>query len=98
MNRVRESLPIRHAVFLVHGEEHAITALEGRLKAALDNNKIIVPSLDDCFSLTETGAEDFRERPPPRLPADKVARLDWHNEASQLFLDINDALMALPDE
>lgn len=95
---VRERLPIHHEVFLVHGEENAITVLAGQLKSALDNVKIVMPSLDDCFTLTEAGSKDFRETPPPRLPAEKVARLDWHNEATELFLDINDALTLLPDE
>jgi transposase len=28
----------------------------------------------------------------PRLPPEKLARLDWHNDVSRLILDINDAL------
>jgi metallo-beta-lactamase family protein len=35
---------------------------------------------------------------PSRIDRQKVAQLDWHNDASRLILDINDALTAATDE
>ena len=34
---------------------------------------------------------------PSRADRTTIAQLDWHNEASQLVLDINDALAGAPD-
>ena len=59
---------------------------------------ILRPRLDEAFDLTDTGARRVAGAAPPRLPAEKVARLDWHNDVSRLILDINDALAASPDE
>jgi metallo-beta-lactamase family protein len=50
--------------------------------------------LDAAYDLTPDGALLVDAGASPRLPGDKVARLDWHNDASKLFLDINDALAA----
>ncbi|MCB1404603.1 MAG: hypothetical protein KDJ81_18355, partial [Rhodobacteraceae bacterium] len=36
--------------------------------------------------------------PAPRIRPEQVARLDWHNDVSRLFLDINAALAAAADE
>ena len=54
--------------------------------------------LDESFDLTDTGASRIVDVAHPRLPAEKVAKLDWHNDVSRLMLDINDALAANPDE
>jgi metallo-beta-lactamase family protein len=54
--------------------------------------------LDAAYDLTPDGALLVDAGASPRLPGDKVARLDWHNDASKLFLDINDALAAEADE
>jgi metallo-beta-lactamase family protein len=34
---------------------------------------------------------------PSRADRTTIAHLDWHNEASRLALDINDALAGAPD-
>ena len=94
---VRERKPIRRGVFLVHGEEEAIAALSGQLGEVLGAQPL-VPALDDCYILTENGATFVRGGPEPRLPPDHVARLDTHNEATKLFLDINTELASLADE
>ena len=41
---------------------------------------------------------DASSRVPSRIDRQKVAQLDWHNDASRLILDINDALTAATDE
>ncbi|HMQ64756.1 MAG TPA: MBL fold metallo-hydrolase [Amaricoccus sp.] len=95
---VRARLPIHCNVFLVHGEEPAIEALAGRLGAVVDPGRIIRPVLDEAFELTRTGARRVVEAPAPRIRSEQVARLDWHNDVSRLFLDINDALAGAADE
>ena len=95
---VRARLPISCNVFLVHGEEPAIEALAGRLSVIVDPGRILRPVLDEAFELTRAGARRVAEAPPPRIRPELVARLDWHNDVSRLFLDINEALSAAADE
>lgn len=95
---IKARLPIRHQVFLVHGEEPAIAALAARLDGIVAAGDILQPSLDESFTLTPQGARSLATTPPPRLSPEKVARLDWHNDVSRLFLEINESLLASPDE
>ncbi len=89
--------PIAHEVFLTHGEEAALKALAERLAPEYGASRLLRPVLDEVFELTPAGARAPEERPPPRLRPDQVGRLDWHNEVSKLFLDINDALAQTAD-
>ncbi len=95
---IKARLPLTHDLFLVHGEPDAIEGLAARLKGVVGAPHILRPRLDEAFDLTDTGARRVAGAAPPRLPAGKVARLDWHNDVSRLILDINDALAASPDE
>ncbi len=95
---IKGRLPLTHDLFLVHGEPEAIDALAARLEGVVEAKRIRRPVLDQGFELTGTGARPLGEETPPRLPPEKVARLDWHNDVSRLILDINDALAAEPDE
>ncbi len=95
---VRERLPIRCNVFLVHGEEAAIEALAGRLSQIVDPGRILRPVLDEAFELTRAGAGRVAGAPAPRIRPEQVARLDWHNDVSRLYLDIDEALAGAADE
>jgi metallo-beta-lactamase family protein len=95
---IRARLPVRHQVFLVHGEEPAMEALAARLHGIIDPGDILRPALDAGFVLTPAGARPLEPQAEPRLAPEKVARLDWHNDASRLVLDINDALRASADD
>ena len=95
---IKARLPLRHDLFLVHGEQDAVEGLAARLDGVVAARNILRPVLDEAFDLTDTGARRIAGAPPARLPAEKVARLDWHNDVSRLILDINDALAASPDE
>lgn len=95
---VRARLPLAQDLFLVHGEEAAMEGMIARLQGVLDGDRILTPALDDSFDLTPTGAVRLAGAEPPRLAPERVARLDWHNDVSALFLDINAALSDAPDE
>jgi metallo-beta-lactamase family protein len=95
---VRKRLPIHHNVFLVHGEEPELDGLRARLDGVVEPEKILIPALDESYQLTTAGARLVEAGVPPRIDRQKVARLDWHNDASKLILDINDALAATADE
>jgi metallo-beta-lactamase family protein len=95
---IKGRLPIRHEVFLVHGEEAAMAALADRLDGIVDPAKVLRPELDEGFALTTAGSRSLVRTAPPRLEPEQVARLDWHNEVSRLLLEISEALRACPDE
>ena len=91
-------MPVRHDLFLVHGEEAAIDGLTTRLDGVVAAGDIFRPVLDETFELTGTGVVRLFISTPPRLGPKKLARLDWHNDVSRLILDINDALASTADE
>lgn len=95
---IEARMPVLHGLFLVHGEPPALEGLASRIKDLLPAERIITPALDAGFNLTGDGASRLQEVPSPRISPERVARLDWHNDVSRLFLDLNDALAAAPDE
>lgn len=95
---IGKRLPIHHNVFLVHGEMPALSGLQARLNGIVDLAKIIMPAIDETFELTAVGSRLSEPSVPPRIDREKVAQLDWHNEASRLILDINDALAGTANE
>ena len=95
---IKARLPIRHQVFLVHGEEPAMAGLAARLEGIVATGDVLRPELDEGFALTQDGARSLVGTTPPRLSPEKIARLDWHNDVSRLLLEINDGLLASPDE
>jgi metallo-beta-lactamase family protein len=95
---IEARLPVRHEVFLVHGEEPAMTALAERLGSLAAPARVLCPELDACFVLTKQGSRSPSRAEPPRLPPEKVGHLDWHNDVSRLLLEISDELRACPDE
>ena len=91
--------PIARGLFLVHGEENAIAGLAERVtERILPAAKIYQPVLDDVYELStpEPRVLDVDHR--RRLAPEAVTRLDWHNEMSELMLDINDRVAAAADD
>jgi metallo-beta-lactamase family protein len=95
---IKARLPLTQDLFLVHGEAQAIEGLAARLAGIIDPARIQRPELDEAFELTASGARRPGAAPPRRLPPEKLARRDWHNDVSRLILDINDRLAAEQDE
>ena len=95
---IKARLPLAHQVFLVHGETDAIEGLAARLKGILPEEDILIPTLDETFEMTPQGAVRLSQEAAPRLSAEKLGRMDWHNDVSRLLLDISDALREVPDE
>jgi metallo-beta-lactamase family protein len=97
-NWIRARLPLTQDLFLVHGEADAIEGLAARLTGVVGADHILRPVLDETFELTRAGAMRPGGERSARLPPERVARPDWHNDVSRLILDINEALAAEPDE
>jgi metallo-beta-lactamase family protein len=59
---------------------------------------VLVPAIDQTYALAAEGARLVETGVAPRLEPRAVAQLDWHNDLSELVLDINDAVRAAADE
>jgi len=91
-----DRLPVRRGVFLVHGEDPALKALQTSL-ADLDRAPdALIPDIDDMYDLTGERAVRV-ERREPRLPGSSAGHRDWHNDYAELLLEINDAIEAAAD-
>lgn len=93
--------PVRAGLFLTHGEEPAMRALAEAAAPLVEPAPVLLPALDEGFALTARGPQALvgpRRAVAPRLPADKVARHDWHNDVSEVLLDIDGALRAAPGD
>lgn len=95
---VHERIPIKHGIFLTHGEDSGLEALKRELKALFPKTSIVAPSLDEAYELTEDGAHRVDPGRQPRLHPGSVAHLDWHNDLSRLLLDISRKVSEGADE
>ena len=89
--------PIKRTVFLTHGEEAPqlalVAAMAGKIVPA---DAIVRPRLDEVYDLVS--GKLIVEETRPRISPESIARLDWHNELTQLMLDINDEVKKAADE
>jgi len=96
---VEDRGPVSRGIILVHGEEEGLAALHERLaKKGLDGDRIFAPELDAVFDLLAE-SPSARERPAPRrLQPEVVGHLDWHNDLSRLWLDLEEELEKAADD
>lgn len=93
---LEERVPVRRGIFLVHGEDAPLKALQSSL-ADLDHvPRAIIPEIDDAYDLGGNQAVRI-ERREGRLPGASVGHRDWHNDYAELLLEINDAVEAAAD-
>jgi metallo-beta-lactamase family protein len=93
---IEKRRPIRHQLFLVHGEVPALEGLRDRIAGLFRPGQVVLPVIDQSFELgrgTGTGAGA-----PRRLAAHQVGHNDWHNDVSRQMLDIGDAVTAASDD
>lgn len=98
MNWIAARQPVRGALILTHGEAQAMDALADAARARWPDLTVLCPELDSALDLSATGARPATDTPPPRIAPEAVARLDWHNDASKLVLDLHDAIAAAADD
>jgi metallo-beta-lactamase family protein len=94
---VQARAPVSGSVFIVHGEPENAAALDARLRQILPDNDIIVPKLDQRFSLSPNAAKALLPF-APRLEPGVEARLDWHNARAELLSKLDRKLRAAPDD
>ena len=95
---VCQRLPVRHGIFLTHGEEASIAALkEGLIAAGIPAHNLFVPRLDELFDLPACG-RTRHVLEAPRLTQREIAPTDWHNDYAALLVELPGALGRLPDD
>lgn len=96
---VRDRLPIRQAIFLVHGEPEAMAAFRGHLATiGCAPDRILAPELDQSFELDARSGAIAHPAVPRLAPAAAEAPEDWHNLQSRLVLELAARLRAQPDD
>jgi metallo-beta-lactamase family protein len=91
--------PIQRGVFLVHGEELALTGLSERIgERIVPSAKTFIPLLDDIYELTTSAPTPIDVSHRRRLTPEAVVALDWHNDMSKLILDMNERIEAAADD
>lgn len=96
---ITERKPIRHALYLCHGEQQASEALKEALVArGMPQSRIIIPSIDDEVRLNRAGRPDFFGNVPHRIKKQDLVGWDAHNEFADLQISLRDAFEQLADE
>jgi metallo-beta-lactamase family protein len=91
--------PVRRGVFLVHGEEPALSGLSDRIsERTIPAAKVFRPILDDIYELSTLAPTPIDVTHRRRLAPEVVVALDWHNDMSKLILDINDRIEEAADD
>jgi metallo-beta-lactamase family protein len=91
--------PIRRGVFLVHGEEPALSGLSDRIaERTVPSAQVFLPLLDDVYDLSTKAPTPVDVTRRRRIAPEAVVALDWHNDMSKLILDINDRLDEAADD
>ena len=94
---IKDRLPVKQQIFLIHGENEARQGLADRLKAErIDPRSIRIPQMGETVALTATGAHTERVRARVDLAA--AGAFDWHNAYAQALLDLRERLNELPND
>ncbi len=92
---VKERLPVRHSIFLTHGEEPARQELRRQLTGlGIAPERILLPGLDQSVELIAAGQPALAPARPRVDPAQ--IETDWQNEHAALVLALDRTLRALP--
>ena len=96
---IAERRPIRRGVFLVHGEEDALSGLSELIaQRIIPASQVFRPLLDDIYELSTAAPTPVETLTRRRLAPELVVNLDWHNDMSKLILDINERIDAAADD
>lgn len=97
MSWVRARGPVRHSIFLTHGEEDGLNGLGARLTAVWPESPLLLPLIDDAYQLGREGSRQVDLNRPRRLKPESVARLDWHNDLSKFLIEVSETVNAAAD-
>lgn len=94
---IKARLPVKHQIFLAHGEEQARQTLAARLEGSgIPPGKVKLPAMGETLALTSTGASVLRVR--SRVDIAAAGASDWHNSYAQALIALRERLDALPHD
>ena len=94
---IENRLPVRHQIFLVHGEEPARQALAVRLGTIERiSNSVRMPQIGETVALGHEGAHTTGIR--ARIDVAAAGVSDWHNSYAQALLSLRERLDAMPND
>jgi len=83
-------------VYLTHGEPAALKGLRAALiERGMDRRRIAIAEMDQCVELGEAAPHAVPAH--KRLPPDRAAKPDWHNQYAATLLALTERLRAMPD-
>ncbi len=94
---IQARMPVKHGLFLVHGEEQARQALAARLGAAgVPQHLMRLPAMGETVALTAEGPRLLRVR--SRIDVAAAGASDWHNSYAQTLIALRERLDAMPHD
>ena len=92
-------LPVRRAVFLVHGEQEAFAAMKTRVEKLVGADRVYLPHIDSAFRLDTDGPADISPSlPAPRIDPVQAGHRDWNNDFQVLIQDLQEELRKAADD
>ncbi len=89
--------PVSGSVFLVHGEQHSLSALAGDIRKAAIAPNVIIPMLGETWAATAKHAAKRLGEPRHDLLA-RISPRDWTASLAALESGLADRLRALPSD
>lgn len=91
--------PIKKNIFLVHGEAEAAAAMrETLVEAGFEEERILIPAIDDEAQLRADDKRAELKSVKPRALPEELVGLDWHNDLAQLQIDLREAFEKAADK
>jgi metallo-beta-lactamase family protein len=92
-------LPVRQAVFLVHGEQEAFAAMKARAGKIVGADHVYLPHIDSAFRLDSDGPIDISPSvSAPRIDPVQAGHRDWNNDYQVLIQDLQQQLHQAADD
>nr|WP_321457620.1 MBL fold metallo-hydrolase [uncultured Cohaesibacter sp.] len=96
---ILERQPIRHGLYLCHGEQKSSEALKAALvEKGLPEKMITIPGIDDEVRLSIEGVPQFSPNIKHRVQQSDIVSWDARNEFAELQIDLKEAFDKLADE
>jgi len=96
---VKSRNPISGTVFLTHGEAPSLSGLRSRLLSnGFADAFLVIAQMDQIYRLRSGAPADLLAGPAPRIEAEALTHLDWHNARADFLTALGEKLDAAPND